>query len=1041
MSFLAFSQTQLLPAMHHKLLCCFTLTLMFSIEQPALTSHADDTTVSRKVTTEDMPRIPFTSADDAIDTFRLAKGFSLEMVAAEPLVGDPVDACFDEFGRMFVAEMHGYPFSFEPTKLNPEGGGKKDAGIIRLLEDSDGDGRMDKSIVFADGISWPTSVCCYNGGVFVLAPEYLYYFKDTDGDNVADVREKVLSGFGRGNVQAVTNGLKWDLDNNIYFAAGRNPKKLLHRGEPLFPVNGSDLRFNPKTETFEQVAGGVQFGHSMDDWGTRFVCSNSNHMQQVVYPRDYLARNPYFVAPQMIQSVAKDGASARVFRRSPPEPWRIVRQKWRAADKGYKLIVNDEGGWEFIPMDPSKKAGVVPTEYPVGFFTSATGITIYRGNAYPPEYRGNAFVGDVGGNLVHRKTVDTSRVVYEAQRADEGEEIIASSDNWFRPVNFVNAPDGSLYVLDMYRETIEHPYSIPAEIKKFLKLTSGWDRGRVYRLVSPDMNRQPVVRIGELDNDKLVDQLASDNGWNRETAQRVIWERQDLSTAPLIRKLLKTTSNPLGRLHSLYALEGLKALISNDVLFGLADEHPRVRAHAIRLSEPFLASESELVDALLKLTNDTNDHVRFQLAFTLGEVSNDRATQALASLFRRRDNSTEVRTALMSSVGSNADKLAASLLQDGEFRNQSHAVGVLSELTLVVGANPDSSVSLQLLDALADDDVPLALQQQLLTALGEGLERRGSAVAKLLDDDACPDALRQRMTKLFARATQMAADGEQSLSTRETGIRLLAFATWDTAEESLVPFLSPQVPQQLQRAAVASMLEQSSADTATTLLAGWRGYSPQVRRDVVDGLLNQTSRVGALLDAIESEEIRPTDVELDKRQVLVKHPNEQIRTRSTKVFQSSRVSSRAEVVAAWQDVLTLEGNANRGLEVFKKKCALCHQVGNIGHKVAPDLASVKNKSEADLLIAILDPNREAQPNFNTYTAETKAGRIFNGIIAAESENSITLRRAEAKEDVVLRTNIEELIANGISLMPEGLEKEFSRQELADVITFVKSIGK
>ena len=255
---------------------------------------------------------------------------------------------------------------------------------------------MDRSVVYADKVSWPTSVCCYNGGIFVLAPEHLYYFKDTDGDLKADVREVVLSGFGRGNVQALANSLHWGLDNRITFSAGRNPKNLLHRGKPLFSVGSNDLRFDQKTEQFELVTGGLQFGQSIDDWGTRFVCSNSNHIQQVVFPQKYLSRNPYLAVSSPIRSIAADGASARVFRRSPPEPWRIVRQKWRAEEKGYRLVINDDGAWEFLPLDPSKKKGAVPTEYPVGFFTSATGITIYRGNAYPKEFRGNAFVGDVG---------------------------------------------------------------------------------------------------------------------------------------------------------------------------------------------------------------------------------------------------------------------------------------------------------------------------------------------------------------------------------------------------------------------------------------------------------------------------------------------------------------------------------------------------------------------------------------------------------------------------------------------------------------------
>ena len=217
----------------------------------------DRTPPARQLTEQDMPRIPPTEPADALRTFQQAKNFELELVAAEPLVSDPVDACFDAYGRMYVAEMHGYPFSQEPTKLNPQGGGKPDAGMIRLLEDTNGDGRMDRSVVFADKIRWPTSVCCYDGGLFVLAPQYLYYFKDTDGDQRADVREIILSGFGRDNVQSVANGLKWGLDNRIYFAGGRNPAELLQRGKPLFNVRGRDVRFDPRTEKFELVSGGL----------------------------------------------------------------------------------------------------------------------------------------------------------------------------------------------------------------------------------------------------------------------------------------------------------------------------------------------------------------------------------------------------------------------------------------------------------------------------------------------------------------------------------------------------------------------------------------------------------------------------------------------------------------------------------------------------------------------------------------------------------------------------------------------------------------
>ncbi|NQV25192.1 MAG: c-type cytochrome [Rhodopirellula sp.] len=1001
---------------------------------------AADASAQRQVTAADMPRIPHTEAADALATFRLAAGFQLEVVATEPLVSDPVAACFDESGRMFVAEMHGYPFSHEPTKLNPSGGGKKDAGIIRLLEDTDGDGRMDRSVIYADQISWPTSVCCYNGGVFVLAPGYLYYFKDTDGDHKADIREVVLSGFGRDNVQALANGLQWGLDNKITFSAGRNPRKLLHRGQPLASDGSSDLRFDPKTEEFELVTGGLQFGHSIDDWGTRFVCSNSNHIQQVVFPQEYLSRNPYIAAPSPIRSIAVDGASARVFRLSPPEPWRIVRQKWRAEDKGYKLVINKDGAWEFIPLDPTKKTGGVPTEYPVGFFTSATGITIYRGNAYPDEFRGNAFVGDVGGNLVHRKTIDSDGVVYRAERADKNEEIIRSSDNWFRPVNFVNAPDGSLYMLDMYRETIEHPYSIPEEIKAFLDLTSGHDRGRIYRLVSPKMKRITPARLGGMSGEALAAELNSDNAWNRMTAQRLLWEQQDSSVAPILDNLLASSGNAVGRAHMLNTLAGLNLLKPDHVKAGFSDKHPRVRAHAVRLSERFLktASESEVLAELLELCDDDSEHVRFQLAFTLGEASDDRAGSGLVQLALDGRNGPETQTAILSSVSETADKLAALLIRK-DTASSTRAMSLLTQLGQIAGSKPQTTSAAQMLSLITGDDVAATVQHAILSGLGKGLAARGSTVSRLLVEKSISATTRDQVAMLFARAVQSAGDDGLTFGERESAIRLLAFADSSTATSSLPEFLSPQTAQQLQRAAVASLAEHDSDEIASTLLAGWKTYGPQVRQDVVDALVEKTSRIQALLQAVESDVVKRSDLARDRKQFLMNHPNSAVSSRSRKLFGDDVDSDRAKVVAGYQDVLDLAGDVARGQAVFKKICSACHRVGDVGQQVAPDLASVKNKSDADLLIAILDPNREAQPNFNVYTVVTNQGRVFNGIVATESAGSITLKRAEGKQDVILRSNIDQMISTGLSLMPVGLEKDLKRQDIADVIAFVKSI--
>jgi putative membrane-bound dehydrogenase-like protein len=997
------------------------------------------TAQNRQVRKEDMPRIPHTPVERAVSTFSLADGFSLELVAAEPLVADPVDACFDADGRMYVAEMHGYPFSQEPTKLNPQGGGKEDAGLIRLLEDTDADGRFDQSIVFADKISWPTSVCCYDGGVFVLAPKFLYYFKDTDGDNKADVREIILEGFGRDNVQSLTNNLKWGLDNKIYFAGGRNGGEISHRGQPAFTVNGRDVRFDPRSEEFELISGGVQFGHSMDDWGRRFVCSNSNHAQQVMFPQHYLARHPGLAAPALVRSIAEDGASGRVFRASPPEPWRIVRQKWRAEEKGYRLLIED-GQWKFIPLDPSKKAGVVPTEYPVGYFTSATGLTIYRGGAYPERYRGNAFVGDVGGNLVHRKIMRQAGIASAASRADEGEELIRSTDNWFRPVNFVNAPDGTLYVLDMYRETVEHPFSIPEEIKKFLFLESGDDRGRVFRLVSPDLKRISAPKLANANRSTLVAQLASPNAWNRETAQRLLWERQDKRVVPELKRVALESTSVLSRLHALYTLQGLDALNPSTLLPLVDSENARLREHVVRLSEPYLTDDAALFEAVSALVTDADDRVRFQLAFSLGESPNADATGVLCMLAKSDGANGDIRIAILSSSAGRANEMLSQLAGDTEFLALPHAKLFLSELVVASGSHPSSSVALGVLERITAPDVAPEIKQSVLTGLGEGLTRRGRTLSSLLADAAATDEIRRQVKAMFTEASEVAGDETRSLMTRATAVGLLAFADFKSSEATLGLLLRPQSPPVLQSAAVAALSQQPANLGGRLLLENWRSQSPEVRRSVIDAVLGSVVRTQILLERIEAKRILPTDIPRDKLQVLLNHPNATIRSTSAKLLaEAVTATDRAKVVSAYQDVLGLEGDLARGAAVFAKKCGLCHKVGGIGHQVAPDLASVQNKSLADLLVAVLDPNREAQPNYNTYTVTTLDGRIFNGIIATEGTNSITVRKAEAKEDVVLRSNIDELISSGKSLMPEGLEKDLSRQDLADVLSFVKSI--
>ncbi len=978
-----------------------------------------------------MPRIPPTETKDTLTTFKVERGFKLELVAGEPLVGDPVDACFDEFGRMYVAEFHGYPYSAEPTKLHPKGGGKKNDGIIRLLEDIDGDGKFEKSTVFADNFEWALSVCCYSGGVFVIGHPHLWYFKDTDGDGQADVRKIVLSGFGKDNVQSLANNMKWGLENRILVAGGRNPNALTRDGKAVLRGT-SDFSFDPSVlvsdatadevaKSIQLLSGGEQFGHSTDDWGNRFVCNNSNHIEQVVLPRRYLDRNPTFVASGIVRSIGAEGAAATVFRRSPPEPWRIVRTARRVADP------------KFAGLPQSERV-------PIGFFTSATGVTIYRGGAYPEGFRGNAFIGDVGANLIHRKIMTPTGASFVAKRADENTEFVTSTDNWFRPVNFVNAPDGTLYVLDMYRETIEHPASIPEDIKALVDLESGHDRGRIWRLVGPDGQRMKVEPIGKLPPEQLIKQFWSPNSWNRETAQRLFVERGDLSVVPSLRRMAALNRSPLARLHCLYSLAGLGAMKSDVLMVNLKHPEPRLRAHVLRLAEPLLAQDRELAEAAAERASDDSDLVCWQLAFSAGEMPNDLAVATLSRLARDPRNAGDIRTAMMTSLAGRATAFLEALAYDAEFAKQPHAAAWYSELSRMLGTDANPAAGASALKIVLSGQVSPAARSAILIALGDGLRRRGMTVDRLMTAAQADDKLRQGVTQFVSQSLTTAKDAERPIADRVTAVRVLAFLDCASCRESLSELLNPQVDPQLQLAAANSLGQLEHADVPKLLLAGWRGHSPALRREVIEALLRSTDRVGSLLDMLQNGTVLRGEIERDKKDLLLNHPKSELRDRAKKLLAGDVDANRVKVIADYQTALRSPGDISKGKLLFQQKCANCHQIAGVGHAVGPNLQSVVNKSPADLLIAILDPNREAQPNFATYVVETQDGKVLNGLLVGDTATSVTLRRAEAKEDVVLRSNIETIVSNGKSLMPEGFEKDVTPAAVADLLAYLKSLG-
>ena len=793
-------------------------------------SSAEKKKATPKLLADVLPRLEPLSPEDASKSFRMQNGFRMELLAAEPLVTDPVAMQYDENGLAYVIEMNDYPYT--DKSLDEAWAEQKSApiGKVRVLEDVDGDGKFDRSTIFADQISWPTGLAFWKGGVYVSATPDIWYFKDTDGDHKADIKRKVFTGFRKFNVQAVMNNLKWGLDHQIYGAGGSNGGKIQASGiSKTDPINMGrrDFRFDAGTEKFEVISGGARFGNTFDDWGNRFICNIRNPLMHIVLPTNYLARNRYLPVVSAINDAADAGDTISVFRASPPEPWRIINAKRLSSD----------------PTSRSPRSEKNAT----GFVTSSAGVTVYRGSAYPEEYYGNTFIGEVAGNLVMRYLLTPDGVTFKAKRAHQNVEFLASTDNWFRPVNFLNAPDGTLHVLDMYRENIEHPWSIPDDIKAHLDLTSGRDRGRIYRMVPPaypaSYQKPKQPRLGSADIKTLVAELENPNVWWRNTAHRLIFERQDRSAVPLLNQLLNESKSSLGRLHALWSLQGLNALTEENLQRALNDKEPEIRRVAIRLVEPKLNQSEQLRNKVLALANDDDSRVRIQTAFTLGEIDDPRAANALYQIARRDHADLWIRTAVLSSLSDSTAKFLESLLADVQFAASPEARQLLSQLANVIGTRKQTPEVNQILELAARYRYPGQnqktndVQSVVVLAIGQGLKRGGKTVLAFSQDKTSDAA--QLIHKQITQSKQTVADRDKSIETRQQAIDLMSCTDLLTAEAALMPLLDAREPQAIQISAVEALTSFTDSKVAELLLKQYPALTPNVRTEIVNRMLRR----------------------------------------------------------------------------------------------------------------------------------------------------------------------------------------------------------
>ncbi len=973
--------------------------------------------------------------DQATEAFQIEPGFRVEVIAAEPEVMDPVDMAFDENGDLWVAEMLGYPF-------NPEEG-EEPRSRIRFLQDQDGDGRFESATIFADHLLHVSSVMPWKGGVLASSAPDILFLKDTDGDHEADVKEVWFTGFQTEvSPEARINSLRYGIDNWIYAANSGRPGTVTsprHPDKTGVVVRGHDFRFHPGTDAWEPAAGSIQYGMSFDEWGNRFGSRNTVFLSHAVLPARYVLRNRFFSPGSPMQFLVEhDDEENKIYPLTQPQQWRIERTQARQERYDERSTGRVEHLW--------------------GRFSAATGATVYMGDAFPADYVGNVFVGEVNGNLVRRNILTQDGATFRAHRSPEGErEFLAAPDNWFSPANFANAPDGNLYMVDFYREYIEEPLSIPMALQERLQMDffRGTDMGRIYRIVpeKPLAQRNLKPGLGAASIEDLVGTLEHANGWHRLTAHRLLVEKQDESAIPSLKKLADESASPQGRLHALWVLEGLEALEPAMVRKALGDEHPRVRENAIKMAEAFLP---ELGNVLMARQNDEDPRVRFQFILTLGLLPGN--YRALTPLIAEYSEDRWFRNALLSSVGGGGMSVLNRLMtRHGDFfaEPSDGKRELITELVSSIAARRNSrEISLFLITLDGSRRLqPAAWRSASLVGLGRGLAIDGSrglgipaaeevmmkyvrAEAPEVRDAARNAARFLALPAFVQQSLREAANGELPIEDRVRAAEALRGGGYARVGPVLSEILTTPSPQALQGAAVDTLSEFDDDSVAEVLLRGWGAYGAPVRERVAQAMMRKRERAAAFLDAMEANQITLETVDAVSKIRLTQYPDEKVQERARELL-ASQVSDRAEVVAAYGDVAALDASLDHGREVFKEHCGKCHEPQGERARIGPNLSGVNNKTREELIESILDPSGDIQPNYANYIVVDQVGRVYDGLLAGETAEAVRLR-GEYEDVTILRKNIAEIRTSTVSLMPDGLEENMSRQDLADVIEYLRA---
>lgn len=958
---------------------------------------------------------------DAVNAFTVADGLDIQLVTAEPDVSQPLSISFDDRGRMWVLQYLQYPIpngrkpvevdQYLRTKYDsvpkppPHGPTGKDR--ISIYEDRDGDGQVDNIKHFLSNLNLGSGMAIGHGGVFVAQPPYLLFYPDRNEDDIPDSEPEVLlTGFGLEDPHAFANSLTWGPDGWLYGDQGSTCTAKIRGIEFQQGV----WRYHPLTKEFELYSegGGNSWGIDFDRHGNLFAGGNTaeplvHHVQGAYYVKGFGKHGPLH----------------------NPHSY------------GY--------------FQPVKHHGYLGDSLTGGF-------VLYQGGAFPAQFNNACIAPNTRHSASRWSTVEKRGSTFATRAAGD---FITSIDIWFRPVESTVGPDGALYVADWYDYNISH--SSPLNRSKWY-LPSRFD-GRVWRVAPPELPRLKTDQwnLKQWPSEKLLTLFSHKNDWYRRQARRILAERRDPAIRDQLIKLALASSDEEQALQGLWALSTYEEPISDKLATQLlSSQHEYVRAWTIRLLGDRRQISSPMVERWVELAeSDPSVVVRSQLACSAKRLPADQTFAIVQNLMARDEDVDDPHLPLLiwwaieDKAVNHVDQVVSLFAKPSAWQlplADQFIVERLARRLLAEGTDPCYAGCAQLLSQSPNQNSSskivtgwlAALKGRKLKSVPQPLE---SGLGKLLEDNkrdlkTIELSLRLGHTASASHIAEILKNESFPTADRAELIGAIGETRMQQVISALLELLSTTKTGELQEALISALGYFDDPEIGNVLLKKYPRLNTGLRSRVVELLTSRKEWSRQLLAAVDQKQIEPKLVSVSLLRQMIQHNDPTISELVQKHWGRIKPATTAEKQGRMSAIKIMlsrgKGDANAGKALFQKTCSVCHKLHGEGKVIGPDLTGAERKNLGRLLQNIVDPSNMVREQYIAHIAITDDGRVLTGLLAESNSETITILDQKNKRTILRRDEIDELQESSTSLMPEGLLKDFTKQQIRDLFAYLQT---